>query len=163
MTFVCVRAAWRSARSSGALTSASSSSTSYSSGSAAEVMKPCGLFMPKSKLDTLFSSPVRRAVGGAVLGRLVVRDEPEAIRAARALDAVEDEALLDARPVDDERERGRLPATPRVVGDHLDVVLRERFARSANLTDDVVGVFFLGVEHRQAPHLPVGVPRVRVV
>src|SRR5262245_32036334 len=167
-TFVAVSAACRLALSCGTTaTSASSSSTSYSSGSAAPVMNPRGPGRGMPNCWFNLGSVRHLAVGAAVRARNVavgrrralVGNEPEAVRAAGALLAVEDEALLDRRPVDDERERARLPPAGRVVGDHLDVVLGKRLARGANLAQDVLGVLFLRVEGRQAPHLPVGVAR----
>ena len=164
MTFVAVRAAWRSAWSE---RGASGSALRFVDvvllglgGAGDEPLRAAG---PHAELER-HPYPARSVLPPPPFdGVLSSTDEAEAVRAARPLDAVEDEALLDRRPVDDERERGRLPAAHRVVRDQLDVVLREGLPRGADLAEDVLGVLLGRVEHGQAPQLPVGVARVRVV
>src|SRR5271157_35679 len=74
---------------------------------------------------------------------------------------VKAEARLLGGPVDQERQRDRLPALPRIVGGHLYIPIRVDLAALVDLVQRARGV--RQTEHRQAPHVPVVVPRVRVV
>src|SRR5918997_2587813 len=87
---------------------------------------------------------------------------PVGDRAVVPVRPLEPEPRLVRRAVDDEAERGRLPAVACVVGDQLDVVVREALAAGGDLPHRQVGVVRRQVEQRQVPHLPVGVARVRV-
>src|SRR3954447_8831098 len=80
---------------------------------------------------------------------------------ALGLGAVEEEAGLLGRPVDNEGEAKGLPAGARVEGRDADVAVAEDLPALLDLVHHAGRV--LQVEHRQAPHLPVGVPGVRVV
>src|SRR5919106_2724236 len=95
-----------------------------------------------------------RPIGGVRVQR--VPDHP-----VSALFAVEPEPGLVRRPVDDEAQRRGLPPVPAVVPVHLDVVVRERLAAGVDLEHD--GGRVLEIEHRQPPHLPVRVARMRIV
>ena len=75
--------------------------------------------------------------------------------------AVEGEAGFDSGPVDDQVEGRGLATVARVVGGDLHVVVGVRRPAVLDLDEDRRRVG--RVEHRQVPHLPVAVARVRVV
>ena len=90
------------------------------------------------------------------------------VRVQRVLDApvrgllpVQPEAWLVGGPVDDEAQRGRLPAEARVVCHDPDVVVGVGGPAGGDLVQARRGVG--DVEHRQPPHLPQHVARMRVV
>src|SRR5919108_6607419 len=76
-----------------------------------------------ARLIALAGWGVRRVGVQAVLDGAVVPVRP-----------LEAEAWLVCRPVDDEAQRSRLPAVARVVGDQLDVVVRELLAAGSDLS-----------------------------
>src|ERR687895_477616 len=116
---------------------------------------PCS----RRRRSTTSSAPV------ALPGRGVRRVGMQAIvhGAVAPVRPLEAEARLVARTVDDEAQRRRLPAVARVVGDHLDVVVGELLAAGRDLAHRNPSLAGRQVEQRQVPHLPVRVPRMRVV
>src|SRR5918996_1236325 len=87
---------------------------------------------------------------------------------------VRDGAVMPVRPlepeprlvrgtIDNEAQRGRLPAVACVVGDQLDVVVWKALAAGGDLSYCEVGVVGRQVEQRHVPHLPVGIAGMRVV
>src|SRR5579859_1015884 len=75
--------------------------------------------------------------------------------------AFQEEAALLGRAVDDEGQFHRFPAVRAVEGGNADIAIAERLAASGQLGQDAGGV--LEVEHRLAPHLPIGVAGMRIV
>src|ERR1700751_4131981 len=75
--------------------------------------------------------------------------------------AVEPEARLDLRPVDDEGEAHRLPTVRGVEAGDTDVAIAIDPPAVGEFLHDARGV--AQVEHRQAPHLPIGVAGMGIV
>src|SRR5690606_34783142 len=80
---------------------------------------------------------------------------------AAALMALQLESWFFRWPVDDERELHRLPAMGGVKGYHADVAVAVSLAAIGKLKHQGSGIRV--VEHGMAPHLPVGVARMRIV
>src|SRR5687768_14276813 len=123
---------------------------------------------PGARGATLKVCPVTGSVSRAPValpGRGVRRVGVQAIvnGAVAPVRPLESEARLLGGTADDEAERSRLPAVARVVGDHLDVVVGELLAAGRHLAHRNLSLVGRQVEQRQVPHLPVGVPRMRVV
>src|SRR5918999_2472999 len=123
---------------------------------------------PRARGATLRACPVTGSASRAPValpGRGVRRVGMQAIvhGAVAPVRPLEAEARLLRRSVDDEAECRRLPAVARVVGDHLDVVVGELLAAGRELAHRDRSLVGRQVEQREVPHLPVGVPRVRVV
>src|SRR5690606_13749187 len=92
--------------------------------------------------------------GGGAVGRL----PGVALLAAFPLDACQIECRLDLGAVDDEGHAHRLPATCRIERDQPDVGIGVGLAAGLDLHHGALCVH--EVEHRVAPHLPIGVAGV---
>src|SRR5271165_2775029 len=75
--------------------------------------------------------------------------------------AVKPEAGLMLRPVDDEGEAHRLPAVRGIEAGDADIAVAIDAPAVSELLHDPCGI--AQVEHRQAPHLPIGVAGMRIV
>src|SRR6202165_4843974 len=119
---------------------------------AAAVMKPTGLPVRGMRLTLI--TLAGRLVRGIGMKR-VAND------AIFRLLPFQPKARLVSGPVDDELQAGRLLRELGVVQGHPDIEVGERFATPLHLIESRRCI--LDVEHRHAPHLPVDVPRMRVV
>src|SRR5215217_1999271 len=138
--------------------------------SAGEVVREAVRGSPGARGTTLKACSVTgsaiRARGPVALpGRDVRRIRVQAVvdGAVAPVRSLEAEARLVRRTVDDETQRCGLTTVARVVGDQLDVVVWKALAARRDFSHCEVGLVWRQIEQRQVPHLPVGVPGMRVV